>query len=73
MLFRSFETGESRLWVAAGSGECPPEFLVMVSALPGVADVLEQVPDSCENSLYAATTVGPATCTAQTCRLHMMH
>ncbi len=54
-----FETGESRVWVAAGSGECPPELLVIASALPGVADVLEQVPDSCENSVYAATTVGP--------------
>jgi hypothetical protein len=54
-----FDTGESRVWVAAGSGECPPELLTLVSALPGVADVLEQVPDSCENSIYAATTVGP--------------
>jgi hypothetical protein len=54
-----FETGESRVWVAAGSGECPPELLTIVSILPGVADVLEQVPDSCENSIYAATTVGP--------------
>ena len=27
--------------------------------LPGVAEVLEQVPDSCENSVYAATTVAP--------------
>ncbi len=54
-----FETGESRVWVAAGSGECPPELLGIVSALPGVADILEQVPDSCENSIYAATTVGP--------------
>lgn len=54
-----FETGESRVWVAAGSGECPPEFLGIVSVLPGVADVLEQVPDSCENSIYSATTVGP--------------
>jgi len=54
-----FETGESRVWVAAGSGECPPEFLTIVSVLPGVSDVLEQVPNSCENSIYAATTVGP--------------
>ncbi len=54
-----FETGESRVWVPAGSGECPPELLTIVKVLPGVADVLEQVPDSCENSIYAATTVAP--------------
>ncbi len=54
-----FETGESRVWVAAGSGECPSEFLTAASALPGVADVFDQVPDSCENSAYAATTIGP--------------
>jgi hypothetical protein len=54
-----FETGESRVWVPAGSGECPPELLAVVSVLPGVSGVLEQVPDSCENSIYAATTIGP--------------
>ena len=32
---------------------------MILSILPGVADVLEAVPDSCENSFYAATTVGP--------------
>ena len=54
-----FETGESRLWVEAGPGTCRPELMMILSILPGVADVLEVVPDSCENSFYAATTVGP--------------
>lgn len=54
-----FETGASRLWVEAGPGTCRPEQLMILSILPGVADVLEVVPDSCENSFYAATTVGP--------------
>lgn len=54
-----FETGESRLWVEAGPGRCSPELMRIVSILPGVADVLEVVPDSCENSFYAATTIGP--------------
>jgi hypothetical protein len=54
-----FSTGESRVWVAAGPGTCPQEDPGLVALLPGVADVLEQVPDSCENSVYAATTIGP--------------
>jgi len=54
-----FETGESRLWVEAGSGSCRPELMMVLSILPGVAEVLEVVPDSCENSFYAATTIGP--------------
>jgi hypothetical protein len=52
-------TGESRVWVAAGPGTCPQDDPGLVALLPGVADVLEQVPDSCENSVYAATTIGP--------------
>ena len=54
-----FETGESRVWVEAGPGTCLPEHMAVLMVLPGVAGVLEQVPDSCENSFYAATTVGP--------------
>jgi hypothetical protein len=54
-----FETGESRVWVEAGPGSCRPELMTILSVLPGVADVLEVVPDSCENSFYAATTIGP--------------
>ncbi len=54
-----FETGESRVWVEAGAGTCRPEHAMILSILPGVADVLAVVPDSCENSFYAATTVGP--------------
>ncbi|MGD8317398.1 MAG: hypothetical protein PVH76_06610, partial [Myxococcales bacterium] len=54
-----FQTGESRLWVEAGPGTCSQDYLDIVALLPGVAEVLAQVPDSCENSVYAATTVGP--------------
>ncbi len=54
-----FETGESRVWVAAGPGTCAQDYLDLVALLPGVADILDQVPDSCENSVFAATTVGP--------------
>jgi hypothetical protein len=54
-----FATGESRVWVAAGPGTCSQENAGLVALLPGVADVLAQVPDSCENSVYAATTIGP--------------
>jgi hypothetical protein len=52
-------TGESRVWAPAGPGTCPGDSSGVVGILPGVADVLEVVPDSCENSVYAATTVGP--------------
>ena len=53
------ETGASRVWVPAGPGTCPGDSGGVAGILPGVADVLEVVPDSCENSVYAATTVGP--------------
>ena len=54
-----FATGESRVWVEAGPGTCPQDNQGLLPLLPGVGDVLEQVPDSCENSVYAATTIGP--------------
>lgn len=54
-----FETGESRVWVPAGSGECPGDSGGIAGILPGVSEVLAVVPDSCENSVYAATTIGP--------------
>jgi hypothetical protein len=54
-----FETGESRVWAPAGPGTCPGDSAGIAGILPGVADVLAVVPDSCENSVYAATTVGP--------------
>jgi len=55
----SFESGESVLWVPSGDGVCPPGISAVASVLPGVPAVLEVVPDSCENSVYAATTIGP--------------
>jgi hypothetical protein len=54
-----FDTGESRVWIEAGSGICSGESSNLAAILPGVSEVLEQVPDSCENSVYAATTIGP--------------
>jgi hypothetical protein len=54
----SFETGDSEVWVPAGDGVCPGDGGV-AGVLPGVSEILEIVPDSCENSIYAATTIGP--------------
>jgi hypothetical protein len=54
-----FVTGDSSVWVPAGDGACPGDGDGVAGALPGVSEVLEVVPDSCENSVYAATTVGP--------------
>ncbi|MGB5812099.1 MAG: hypothetical protein WBG86_16305 [Polyangiales bacterium] len=53
------ETGESALWAPGGPGTCDQAFAGIAAVLPGVSEVLEVVPDSCENSIYAATTVGP--------------
>jgi hypothetical protein len=44
--------------VPAGDGVCPGDGGV-AGVLPGVSEILEIVPDSCENSIYAATTIGP--------------
>ena len=55
----NFETGDSEVWVPAGDGVCPGDSGDVAGILPGVPEVLEVVPDSCENSVYAATTVGP--------------
>jgi len=53
------DSGESTVWVPAGDGVCPGDGGGVAAALPGVPEVLEVVPDSCENSVYAATTIGP--------------
>jgi len=52
-------TGESVLWAPGGPGTCNQESGGIAALLPGVSEVLEQVPNSCENSIYSATTVGP--------------
>lgn len=54
-----FETGESVLWAPGGPGTCDEALIAPSLLVPEVADVLAQVPNSCENSLYAATTVAP--------------
>lgn len=53
------DTGDSRLWIEGGPGTCPPSLAEVASLLPGAAEVLAMVPDSCENSAYSATTIGP--------------
>ena len=53
------DTGHSRLWAPGGPGTCNPALIGITAAIPSVAAVLEQVPNSCENSVYAATTVAP--------------
>lgn len=52
-------TGNSVLWAPGGPGTCNQEGGGVAALLPGVSEVLEQVPNSCENSIYSATTVGP--------------
>jgi hypothetical protein len=53
------DTGKSRVWAPGGPGTCNPDLIRVVRAIPSVVAVLEQAPNSCENSLYAATTVAP--------------
>ncbi len=53
------DTGESRVWAPGGPGNCNPDLIRVVQAIPSVVAVLDQAPSSCENSLYAATTVAP--------------
>jgi hypothetical protein len=54
-----FDTGASRLWVEGGAGTCPQALFDTAGLLPGAEEVLQMVPDSCENSAYSATTIGP--------------
>ncbi len=54
-----FETGASRVWAPAGPGACDPALLGAAALIPSVAAALEAASGSCENSSYAATTVGP--------------
>ncbi|MEO0606341.1 MAG: hypothetical protein AAF211_33235, partial [Myxococcota bacterium] len=53
------ETGASRLWAPSLDTTCPEEELGALALFPSVAATLERLPASCENSTYAATTVGP--------------
>jgi hypothetical protein len=63
------DTGASVLWAPGGSGACDPNLISVARVLPPVDAVLdtEIIPGSgvlvheraCENSVYAATTVGP--------------
>ena len=65
-----FDTGTSVVWAPGGSGACDPALIAVprqffpdvdalldTEVLPGSGITLDQT--ACENSLYAATTVGP--------------
>src|SRR5690606_22619038 len=56
-----FDTGEQRLW-APSENDCSSltrESLGLIGMIPDVVDALDADPQACENSVYAATTVGP--------------
>ena len=56
-----FDTGESRFWLPSSGGGCEVEALDAVDPArrPALDGVLQRLPNSCENSFYAATEVGP--------------
>jgi hypothetical protein len=56
-----FATGESSDWFPAANEPCPPEALDGVEPAQRTAleEIVARLPSSCENSLYAATEVGP--------------
>jgi len=57
-----FDTGASRLFAPASVTECPQEAIDSINPLLlfFIADTLERLPGSCENSFFAGTEVGPA-------------
>jgi len=56
-----FETGASALFVPGDATVCPQQVFDNMSPVIAalVGPVLERLPQSCENSFYAGTTVGP--------------
>ena len=56
-----FGTGESRFWLPSVGAPCEAEAVAAVDPArrPALDDILERLPNSCENSFYAATEVGP--------------
>jgi len=57
-----FETGESKMFVASSQLTCSQEVLDAVADSilgPLLTPVIERLPASCENSIFAATEVGP--------------
>jgi hypothetical protein len=56
-----FGTGASRFWLPSVGAPCEGEALAAVDPArrPALDDILERLPNSCENSFYAATEVGP--------------
>ncbi|MEZ5239712.1 MAG: hypothetical protein R2716_12470 [Microthrixaceae bacterium] len=56
-----FDTGESRFWLPSGGEACDGEALDSLDPArrPALDGILERLPNSCENSFYAATEVGP--------------
>ncbi|MDJ0848586.1 MAG: hypothetical protein QNK04_09430 [Myxococcota bacterium] len=56
-----FDTGESRLFAPASFTECTQEAIDTINPvlLLFIGDILERLPRSCENALFAGTEVGP--------------
>lgn len=56
-----FGTGESRFWLPSSGAPCEAGALAAVDPArrPALEDILDRLPNSCENSFYAATEVGP--------------
>ena len=55
------DTGEDRLWLPGPNEPCAEEALAGIDPAqrPGLDAVLARLPNSCENSFYAATEIGP--------------
>jgi hypothetical protein len=57
-----WRTGESEFFAPSPGGPCSETalgYLEMSGTLPILGPVLEELPNSCENSFYAATEIGP--------------
>ncbi len=56
-----FDTGDSRAWFPAANEPCAEEALDGVEPAQRAAleEIVSRLPNSCENSVYAATEVGP--------------
>jgi len=54
-------TGESRFWLPSSGPACEAEAMDAVDPArrPAMDAIIERLPNSCENSFYAATEVGP--------------
>jgi hypothetical protein len=57
-----WRTGRSRFWASSPGGACTDTavgYLEQSGTLPILGPVIDELPNSCENSFYAATEIGP--------------